>query len=137
MIALDEVGVISNLERPALEEWLNSEELHRIAGNRWLDADLPEFTSGSRAENINRLTAACRGCQRKGRRYEIQIAVTVSSLGLLAPLAMPVRAVAQETAKYTVLHIFTGPDGAVPNGSLISDDEGNLYRNHHRGRRHH
>ena len=27
MIALDEVGVISNLERPALEEWLNSEEL--------------------------------------------------------------------------------------------------------------
>jgi hypothetical protein len=29
MIALDEVGVISNLERPALEEWLNSEELHR------------------------------------------------------------------------------------------------------------
>ena len=29
VIALDNVGVISNLERPALEEWLNSEELHR------------------------------------------------------------------------------------------------------------
>jgi hypothetical protein len=29
MIALDEVGVISNLQRQALEEWLNSEELHR------------------------------------------------------------------------------------------------------------
>ena len=27
MIALDEVGVISNLQRQALEEWLNSEEL--------------------------------------------------------------------------------------------------------------
>jgi hypothetical protein len=29
VIALQEVGMISNLERPALEEWLNSEELHR------------------------------------------------------------------------------------------------------------
>jgi hypothetical protein len=28
MIALEDVGVISNLERPELEEWLNSEELH-------------------------------------------------------------------------------------------------------------
>jgi uncharacterized repeat protein (TIGR03803 family) len=51
----------------------------------------------------------------------------VSSLGLLAPLAMPARIVAQETPKYTVLHTFTGPEGAVPHGSLIRDDEGNLY----------
>ena len=29
MIALENVGVISNLERPVLEEWLNSGELHR------------------------------------------------------------------------------------------------------------
>ena len=29
VIALDNVGVISNLEPPALEEWLNSDELHR------------------------------------------------------------------------------------------------------------
>ena len=29
MIALGNVGVISNLEQPALEEWLNSGELHR------------------------------------------------------------------------------------------------------------
>ena len=29
MIALENVGVISNLERPALEAWMNSEELHR------------------------------------------------------------------------------------------------------------
>jgi hypothetical protein len=29
VIVLDNVGVISNLERSALEEWLNSEELHR------------------------------------------------------------------------------------------------------------
>ena len=52
---------------------------------------------------------------------------TISSLGLLAPLATPVRAVAQETPEYTVLHAFTGPDGATPYGNLISDDEGNLY----------
>ncbi len=29
MIALETAGVISNLERPALEEWLNSGELHQ------------------------------------------------------------------------------------------------------------
>jgi hypothetical protein len=29
MIALEEMGVISNLEEPELEEWLNSGELHR------------------------------------------------------------------------------------------------------------
>lgn len=29
MIALENAGVISNLERPAMEEWLNSPELHR------------------------------------------------------------------------------------------------------------
>jgi len=29
VIALEETGVVSNLGRPALEEWLNSIELHR------------------------------------------------------------------------------------------------------------
>jgi hypothetical protein len=29
MLALEDAGVISNLERPALEEWINSEHLHR------------------------------------------------------------------------------------------------------------
>lgn len=29
MIAMNHVGVISNLEGPAVEEWLNSGELHR------------------------------------------------------------------------------------------------------------
>jgi len=33
MIALENAGVISNLERPALEEWLNSEEVN------WSHAD--------------------------------------------------------------------------------------------------
>ena len=47
--------------------------------------------------------------------------------GLLASLAMPVPAVAGPTPTYTVLHTFTGPDGAAPSGSLIRDDEGNLY----------
>ncbi|MEA3006577.1 MAG: hypothetical protein QOI94_1846 [Acidobacteriaceae bacterium] len=30
MIALEDMGVISNLERPELEAWLNSGELHRL-----------------------------------------------------------------------------------------------------------
>jgi len=30
MIALENVGVISNLDRTALEAWLNSGELHRL-----------------------------------------------------------------------------------------------------------
>jgi len=51
----------------------------------------------------------------------------IYSTGLLASLAMPVPAVAGPTPTYTVLHTFTGPDGAGPLGSLISDDEGNLY----------
>ena len=29
MIALENLGIISNLDRPALEEWLNSGKLHR------------------------------------------------------------------------------------------------------------
>jgi hypothetical protein len=29
MVALEDTGVITNLERPALEAWLNSEDLHR------------------------------------------------------------------------------------------------------------
>jgi hypothetical protein len=29
MIALEDIGVISNLDRHALEEWLNSGQLHR------------------------------------------------------------------------------------------------------------
>jgi hypothetical protein len=34
VIALEDIGVISNLDRPALEKWLNSNDLHR-----WQDAD--------------------------------------------------------------------------------------------------
>ncbi len=30
LIALEDMGVISNLERPELEEWLNSGEIHRL-----------------------------------------------------------------------------------------------------------
>ena len=32
MIALENIAVISNLDRPALEEWLNSGELHHSQG---------------------------------------------------------------------------------------------------------
>ena len=30
MIAMEDAGVVSNLDQPALEECLNSEELHRL-----------------------------------------------------------------------------------------------------------
>ena len=33
MIALENVGVVSNLDRPALEAWLDSAELHRSQAN--------------------------------------------------------------------------------------------------------
>ncbi len=39
MIALEDIGVISNLERSALEEWLNSGNLHRLqtaSGSTWI-----------------------------------------------------------------------------------------------------
>ncbi len=36
MIDLKDAGVISNLERPALEEWLNSGRATSVAGGRWL-----------------------------------------------------------------------------------------------------
>jgi hypothetical protein len=44
VIALEDVGVISNLERTALEEWLNSGELHR-----------PEAADGSTLICLNSL----------------------------------------------------------------------------------
>ena len=36
MIALENIGVISNVDRSAVEEWLNSGELHRSkSANGW------------------------------------------------------------------------------------------------------
>lgn len=32
MIALDGAGVVTNLDRPAFEEWLSSSALHRVQG---------------------------------------------------------------------------------------------------------
>jgi len=33
VIALENAGVVSNLDQPALQRWLNSEQLHRLRGN--------------------------------------------------------------------------------------------------------
>jgi len=55
MIALENAGVISNLERRALEEWLNSGELHSVAGSRWLGGSLPEFIASPGAEHKTKL----------------------------------------------------------------------------------
>jgi hypothetical protein len=48
MIVLENAGVISNLDRPALEEWLNSEALHRL-----------QTADGSAVICLNSLLAAC------------------------------------------------------------------------------
>jgi hypothetical protein len=44
VIPLCEIGVVSNLDRQALEEWLNSEEIHRL-----------QLTDGSPAICLNSL----------------------------------------------------------------------------------
>ena len=46
MIALQETGVISNLEQPELEQWLNSGEIHRC-----------QAADGSRLTCLNSLLA--------------------------------------------------------------------------------
>jgi hypothetical protein len=46
VIALEDIGVISNLERSALEEWLNSGNLHR-----------PQTATGSTSICLNSLLA--------------------------------------------------------------------------------
>jgi uncharacterized repeat protein (TIGR03803 family) len=55
--------------------------------------------------------------------------LTISSLGLLALLVMPVGAAAQGATTYQVLHTFagTGAKGEFPLGSVIRDKAGNLY----------
>jgi hypothetical protein len=54
MIALEDAGVISNLERAALEEWLNSGELHRSRA-----------TDGSTLICLNSLLARVRNRQKE------------------------------------------------------------------------
>jgi uncharacterized repeat protein (TIGR03803 family) len=55
------------------------------------------------------------------RRY-----LSISVLGLMFVLAVLGTPPAQ-TQTYTVLHTFTGPDGATPEAGLIADPAGNLY----------
>jgi uncharacterized repeat protein (TIGR03803 family) len=52
---------------------------------------------------------------------------SIAAASLFMLLAMPSGVTAQETAQYSVLHTFKGPDGSTPYGSLISDWNGNLY----------
>ncbi len=52
---------------------------------------------------------------------------SIAAASLFMLLAMPSPVAAQDAAQYTVLHTFKGADGANPYGSLISDQNGNLY----------
>lgn len=51
----------------------------------------------------------------------------IVAASLFVMLAMPSPTAAQQPAQYTVVHTFHGADGSNPEGSLISDLEGNLY----------
>jgi len=58
---------------------------------------------------------------------KIRVFTTITATSLFILLATPAHIAAQETPRFTVLHTFTGPDGASPYGSLISDYQGNIY----------
>ena len=94
MIALEETGVVSNLEQPELDEWLNSGELHR-----WQAAD------GSSLMCLNSLLARVQKTNnaRGSRGYETDKGddmnskwkLTSLSLGLVASLATMVAPAAE------------------------------------------
>lgn len=58
LIALEDAGVITNLDRPALEEWLNAEDLHRL---ETADGSIVTCLNSllARVQNQNKVTAAC------------------------------------------------------------------------------
>jgi len=60
---------------------------------------------------------------------KFRLLFTISSLGLLAFLAMPLGLAAQEGPSYSVFYTFsgTGADGEFPQGDVIRDPEGNTY----------
>jgi uncharacterized repeat protein (TIGR03803 family) len=58
---------------------------------------------------------------------KLRVFTGIAAVSLLILQAMPERIVAQATPKFSVLHTFTGSDGASPFGSLIGDSERNLY----------
>ena len=89
VIALEDIGVISNLERSALEEWLNSGNLHRSADSQWLDPDLPELSHRSSAEDKKHLTTTFTSSNRqKGDNMKSRSLRTISIAGLFATLAL-------------------------------------------------
>ena len=48
IVALESVQVVSNLDRAALEQWINSSELHRLQGEDG-SPRLPQLLAGQRA----------------------------------------------------------------------------------------
>ena len=58
---------------------------------------------------------------------KLEARLALAAVSLVVPLTAPSSIKAQDTARYTVVHMFKGADGASPQGSIISDWEGNLY----------
>ena len=87
MVALENARVVSNLEPPALEKWLNSGGPPSVAVRRWRDPDLPAFAARSRAENLH-LARRIRGYKTyEGDEMNRNYRLISLSLGMVASLA--------------------------------------------------
>jgi uncharacterized repeat protein (TIGR03803 family) len=118
MVALENLQVISNLERASFEEWINSGELHHLQGDNGSPLICLHAYETPQPSNST---------LRKETVMKLRTLASIAPAALFILLATPTRIVAQHDANYTVLHVFKGADGSNPYGSLISDWEGNLY----------
>lgn len=62
LIALEDAGVITNLDRPALEEWLNAENLHRLQTTDGSVVTCMNSLLACVQKTNTQLPAAYRGC---------------------------------------------------------------------------
>ncbi len=74
-IAMEQTGVISNLDPAALEDWLNSEELHRLETPEGSTQICLNSLVARVQKTQNQLTAAAQLRNEQRRRYEDRTAV--------------------------------------------------------------
>jgi len=89
------------------------------SGGKWTETILYSFSGGSDGDEPS---AGVVGDGR-GNLYGITIAGGTYSAGVVYKLSPR----SKGKWKYTLLHMFGGPDGAAPDANLIFDSKGNLY----------
>jgi uncharacterized repeat protein (TIGR03803 family) len=90
------------------------------ANGRWKETILHSFTQGTNGDHVSAGVVF----DRAGNLYGTTIGGgTQCDCGVVYKLAPQ----ANGKWNYTVLHRFTGADGAQPDANLIVDDKGNLY----------